>query len=201
MRRWVKLLVAVDVVLLVVGVALWLALRGGDERENAVNQGLRGSTPPAGQVWPGDLATLTDIEPAFPVRGDVAGAPAMLVSTCIDCRSGDVIGSFLGRIEPGDLPDEARALVLVWDGDPAAWSKRYAIDAERFELLHARTPFAVEGIRTRLGIGSVTGEEPSGAAFLYDPKGYWRSTFALGQLDRDDVAHDLRELGRDRPDS
>ena len=194
MRRLVKLLVAVDIVLLVAGLSIWLALRGEDERANVANEGLRGSKPPDGQVWPGDLATVVDLQPQFPVRGDVAGAPTALFSTCIDCRSGDVFGGFLGRIQDGDLPDDAQAYLLVWDGDPAAWAREFGIDTDRFQLLHASTEFAASSVKDRLGIGTVNGEEESGFAYLYDPRGTWRSTFAIGQLHVEDIAHDLDAL-------
>ena len=189
-RRLVKLLVAVDVLVVLAAVAIWLSM-GDDDRSNAVNDGLRGSTPPAGQAWPDAIAAL---DATFPTRSDVRGHASMLVATCADCRSGDIIGGFLGRLANDALPRDARVVVLTWDGDQAAWADRWKLDRDRLELHALTTPTAVARARRELGIGPVAGAEESGIAFLHDARGRWRSTFFVGQLDVEDIAHDLEQL-------
>ena len=197
-RRVVKLLIAVDIVLFLLGAGAWLALRD-DDRANAVNPGLRGSRPPAGQVLP-DLQAIPGLGPAPPSRGELRGSSVLLVATCMDCRSGDVIGGYLGRLVADDRPEHARIVVLLWDGDVTAWRTRFGIGrdggAARLELHVATTAVGVRAVRRLLGIGAIGGEEESGVARVYDSRGRWRSTFAVGQLTRDDVAHDLRAVSR-----
>ncbi len=192
----VTLLVLVDLVIVGAAIVLWMMVRE-DERANAVNDGLRGSRPPAGQSWP-DLANVAGIDPAFPTGDDVTGQPTMLVATCATCRSGDVIGGFLGRLGDDALPPDARVVVLTWGGDQTAWATRWKLDAlSRLELHEVAGAESVARVRRTLGIAPVDGAEESGIAFLYDPRGRWRSTFFVGQLDREDVAHDLERLRRD----
>lgn len=192
-RRVVKLLVIADLCILLAAVGTWLLLRGGEDRANAVNEGLRGSRPPAGQAWP-ELSDVAGIEPAMPTLRDVLGQPTVLVATCTSCRSGDVIGGFLGRLGVEALPDEARVVVLTWGADQASWIDRWQVDDERFELHHASGEPAIARVRRELGIAPVGGAEESGVAFVHDPNGRWRSSFFIGQLDREDLAHDLAEL-------
>jgi hypothetical protein len=187
-------LVAVDVAVLVLVLGAWLVLRGDDPAANVVNDGLRGSRPPADQAWPA-LDAVDGIEPGFPSRAEVQGAPAMLVATCVECRSGDIIGGFLGRLPADALPEDARVVVLTWGGSQLDWAMQWRIDRDRFELVDAKTDGAIDDARRTLGIGPVDGAEESGIAYLHDADGAWRSTFFLGQLDRDDVAHDLAALG------
>lgn len=195
-RRWVKVLVLADLVVVCAAISLWIVFRDqGDS--NAVNDGLRGSKPPAGQSWPA-LASLDGITPEFPSRADVRGTATMLVATCADCRSGDIIGGFLGRLGEDALPDDARVVVLTWGGEQAAWAERWKLDAvPQLELHQAAGGATVERIRRTLGIGSVDGAEESGIAFLHDTRGRWRSTFFVGQLLREDVVHDLERLAED----
>lgn len=196
MRRVVKLLVAVDLVILLAVVAVWLVARSGDDRANAVNAGLRGSLPPAGQSWPDELASIDSITPPMPRASNLAGHPAVLLVTCIECRSGDIMGGFLGRIQPSDLPADAPVHVLTFDGDQAAWQQRYSVrDDDQVVLHHASTAAAADRIRARLGIGSIDGAEESGVTFVYDPDGTWRASYSIGQLNLDDLAHDLDALG------
>lgn len=195
-RRLVIALVVVDVVVVLAALGAWLLLRSAGEA-NAVNDGLRGSRPPADRPWPGQLASFGGITPTFPLRGEVAGEATMLVATCVDCRSGDVFGGFLARLGPGDLPEDSRVVVLTWGGDQGAWVEEHGIDVDRFELHEAAAGQATEEARTILGIGPVKGAEESGIAYLHDTRGRWRSTYFIGQLDREDIAHDLERLGRD----
>jgi hypothetical protein len=195
-RRLVKLLVVADLVIVCAAFALWNVLRD-DPESNAANEGLRGSRPPAGQVWPA-LDDVAGITPALPSRADVSGRATMLVATCAACPSGDIIGGFLGRLGDGSLPDDARVVVLTWDGDQAAWARRWHVDSvPGIELHEATDPAAISTARRTLGIGRVDGAQESGIAFLHDRRGRWRSTFFVGQLQRDDVAHDLAELAKD----
>ena len=193
-RRLVKVLVIADLVVVCAAILLWIMLRD-DDRANAVNDGLRGSRPPAGRVWP-ELASVAGIVPAFPARSDIEGQATMLVATCTSCRSGDIIGGFLGRLGADDLPQDARIVVLTWGGDQAAWSTRWRLDeVAALELHDVTDDAAVTRVRRTLGIGPVAGAEESGIAFLHDVRGRWRSSFFVGQLDREDVAHDLERLG------
>lgn len=192
-RRVVKLLVAVDLVVLLLVAAIWAATRS-DERENVVNEGLRGSLPPAGVTWPGGLAEEAGIVPGFPTLDQVRGAPSMLVATCTQCPSGDVIGGFLGRLGGDDLPDDAVVVVLALDGDVDAWVDRWGIDGDRIGVHAAASEQAAAAARRTLGIGQVAGEDESGITYLHDSQGVRRSTYFLGQLDREDIAHDLASL-------
>lgn len=194
-RRLIKRLVIADLALTAAALAVWFVLQGDDPKENAVNAGLRGSKPPAGQVFP-DLAGIAGVEPSVPTGTELEGEAVQLVATCLDCRSGDIIGGYLGRLERDDVPDGARVLLVGWDGDLQAWQRRWRVDTNLVELHVARTPAATGELREAVGIGPVDGAEESGIAFLYDTTGRWRSTFFLGQLDRDDVRHDLTALAR-----
>lgn len=194
-RRIIKTLLIVDLLVLVAAASIWYFVLRDGSSENAVNPGLRGSKPPAGQTWPA-LASTDGLTPPFPTRRDVAGSATMLVATCIDCRSGDIIGGFLGRMAADALPRDARVVVLGWNGNVQSWATQWNIDATRFEL-HAVEPdddAALAQVRAAVGIAPVQDAEESGIAFLYDPKGSWRSTFFIGQLKVDDIAHDLSEL-------
>jgi hypothetical protein len=193
----VKVLVLVDVVLLVLAVGAWTALHEDATDGNAANPGLRGSLPPAGARMP-DLSGITGIEPPMPAPNELRGQAVALAATCMECRSGDVLGGFLGRMVADDVPRGATLLVLGWDGDPAAWTREWRIGAGDLhpDVHVARTKAAADEVRQRLGIGSVDGAEESGITFLYDRSGRWRSTYFLGQLDRDDIRHDLRVLAR-----
>lgn len=191
-----KVLVAADLLVVGAAICLWVAFHG-DPESNAVNDGLRGSRPPAGQVWP-DLATERGIAPPFPDRDAIRGHATMLVATCADCPSGDIIGGFLGRLDDDALPDDAHVIVLTWGGDQAEWAARWKLDAVPQLELHAATNAqAVARVRRTLGIGPVDGAEESGIAFLHDTAGRWRSTFFVGQLQREDVRHDLERLAPD----
>ncbi|MCW2962585.1 MAG: hypothetical protein JWM90_2972 [Thermoleophilia bacterium] len=186
-RRTVKLLVLAELAVLLLAVGAFILLRGDDET-NVVNAGLRGSLPPQDQVWP-DLSDLQLVPPA-PSRKDVAGGPAMLVATCLECRSGDLFGGFLARLTTGDLPANARVVVVGWEGEAAAWRAEWRLGPQ-VEVHVAETPETSAQARLVLRTGE------SGSAFLHDPTGGWRATYASGQLDVEDVRHDLEQLGSD----
>lgn len=195
-RRLVKLLVLADVVVLILAAALWLALRDSDERENAVNDGLRGSLPPQGQMWP-DLSEAEGIKPPFPTQDQVQGRSTVLVATCVECQSADIIGGFLSRLRAGDLPDDSRVVVMGWGGDVSAWATRWQLDTTRLQIHAAQSAAATSAVRRTIGIAPVDGGQESGAAFVYDARGRWRSTYFIGQLHREDIAHDLAALRDD----
>lgn len=182
-RRLVKLLVVLDLIAVaaVLGV---LALRGD---EIGTGDGLRGSVPPADQHWP-DLARINGIMAPVPTRREVAGRPAMLVVTCLRCRSGDILGGFLARIAPG-VSDDASIVVAGWGGDAAEWRRRWRLP--RSVGIHVAAPGAAPAELRR-----VTGVGDSGSVFLHDPQGRWRTTHHLGQLDAEDVDRDLAVLAR-----
>lgn len=190
--RIVKVMLLVDLVAVLAALAIWFGVRD-DGEENVVNDGLRGSKPPSGQRMP-DLREARGLEPAAEAPAAYRGTPVVLFATCMDCRSGDVFGGYLGRLGAKDLPDGARAVVVAWNGDVEAWRREWGIDDERLEVHVAPGEQDAAVLRTRLGIGGRAGNEESGIAFLYDPSGRWRATYFLGQLDREDIRHDLEEL-------
>jgi len=194
--RIVKVLLLVDLAILVAAVATWSALRG-DPEENPVNAGLRGSKPPAGQSMP-DLRDVPGLEPRPEAPAAYRGAPVVLFASCMDCRSGDVFGGYLGRLAAGDIPDGARAVAVVWNGDVDAWQQEWSIDQAggpgRLEVHAASSEADAARLREHFGIGGRAGNEESGMAFLYDAQGEWRATYFLGQLDRADIRHDLEQL-------
>ncbi|MCW2928538.1 MAG: hypothetical protein JWM86_2506 [Thermoleophilia bacterium] len=199
-RRLVRWLVIVDVVVVAAALVTWLALRdgAGDERANSVNDGLRGSRPPAGRTLL-RLDEIPDLRPDAPSRGDLAGNAVMLVGTCLDCRSGDVIGGLLGRMRANDLPDDARIVLVGWGGDASAWRRTWHVGGEDAVPVTVLATDSQEGAavaRRLFGVGPIRDAEESGITYLYDTRGRQRSTFFLGQLHREDLAHDLAILDR-----
>jgi len=198
----VKVLLVVDLVLVVMAGAIWLATRGGDEELNVANSGLRGSLPPAGQNIV-DLSEIQDIDPPMPIPAELRGRPVVLMGTCVGCRSGDLMGGFLGRLKRGSPAfGDARTEVLIWGDDVEGWYDEWSIppnrDAAPFDnvTFHVvRSPAAIAQVRRKLGIGPVRGAEESGITYVHDSRGRWRSTFFLGQLDRDDITHDVDAMG------
>lgn len=169
---------------------LYLELQRRDSDANVVNDGLRGSRPPAGQMLP-NLAAVPGTTPPFPAAEKLEGTAVALVATCLQCRSGDIIGGFLGRLQPGRIPDGATVRVVGW-GDSEAWRTQWAIPEEF--VVHEVAPRGVELARRRLGIGPVGDAEESGVTYLYDTSGRWRSSWFIGQLDANGVVHDLELL-------
>lgn len=165
----------------------------GDAQLNVVNPKLRGSLPPPRQTWP-PLAGIEGIAPKFPSVSTMQGEVSMLVATCIDCRSGDVIGGFLGRLAPGDIPDAISVHVIAWDGNVDQWSSRSRINLKQTTIHSVTDEASAIKVQRTLGIGSRSGQEASGAIMLFDTSAVWRSTFAIGQLSRDDIRHDLEQL-------
>lgn len=185
-RRWVKVLVLVDILVVVAAVVLYLVLGRSDERENVANVGLRGSRPPAGQTVP-DLSKVEGLTPPFPAPRSLRGDVTLLVATCMRCPSGDVIGGALRRLAGRDLPDNARIEVIGWDGDVSAWRAEWKLPARLpIHVVEGASP--VSNIKVRLGIGT------NGFGYLYDRSGRWRASYAVQLLQPDDVIHDMRAL-------
>jgi len=183
---WVKYLVIADVVILAVIVAVYVAMRGTDDRENVANEGLRGSKPPAGQRIP-DLSKITGMSPAMPSPSELRGDVTLYVATCMECPSGDIVAGALRRLGERDLPDGTRLEAVVWEGDADAWRSEWNISDD--VPLHVVTGAdSVALVKRALNIGD------NGFAYLYDAEGVWRSSFAVQLMQRDDIVHDMEEL-------
>jgi hypothetical protein len=185
-RRWVKVLVLVDIVVVVAAVSVYLVMRQGDPRGNVANVGLRGSRPPAGQKMP-DLSKVSGMEPDMPAPASMRGDVTLVVATCMQCPSGDVIGGALRRLTDRDLPEGARIEVVGWGGDVAAWRAEWKLP-KRLAIHVVRTPSSVSKVKVLLGIGT------NGFGYLYDRGGVWRASYAVQLLQPDDVVHDMRVL-------
>lgn len=192
------MLVAVDVLVLLAILAIWLPGRNEEDpgQGNVLNEGLRGSRPPAGETFP-DLTSIEGIRPAMPGPEDLRGRAVQLVATCLDCASGDILGGYLGRMTSRDVPDDARVLLLGWDGDLASWQRRWNVDGELVELHAAADAKTAAALRARFGIGRRGVAQESGITYLFDTRGRWRATYFLGQLDRGDITADLGTLSRE----
>lgn len=202
LRRIVLTLVVIDLLVVAAAAAAWVLLTGGDERANAVNAGLRGSRPPEGQLP--DLSSVA-MTPAFPDPGTLEGTVVAIAATCRACRSGDVLGGFLGRLQRGDVPAGAQLHVVAWSGAEMGrpsmtsdtWGERWRIGARQRVIVHdVRSAGGAAAVQRRLGIGDGVTHPSSGVVYAYDEHGRWRSSWFLGQLDRGDLRHDLRELAR-----
>lgn len=193
LRRLILWLAALDLVLIAAALVVWSAVRPDDDaKENVFNQGLRGSKPPAGETIP-KLDGVGGLHP--PVgTASLRGDAIQLVATCLDCRSGEIIGGYLGRLTVSDIPDGARVVLVGWSGDVRAWRKRWHVDEKLVELHAATAEEAAAELRALFGIAPRGGAQESGITFLYDTRGRWRSTYFIGQLDREDIEHDLRVL-------
>jgi hypothetical protein len=181
-RRIIALLVVVDAIVVAIAVGVWFAIQRTEPSE------LRGSTPPAGQVIP-DLSNVSGVEPPIPPPSGLAGdAVTMIVGTCLNCRSGDLIGGTLARmLERESIPKGANIVVLGWDGDAKQWRREWQIPSN-VTIHSAVSDRANDELPARLRLGE------NGMVFLYDRKRRWRSSFHTGQLDHEDMAHDLRLL-------
>jgi len=182
----VKLLLLVDVVALLAALAIFAVTRD-DPGTNAVNDGLQGSRPPAGRTWP--RVDRVELDPPLPRRAQLADAPAVLVATCLDCRSGDIIGGFLGLLGADHLPGHAAVHVLAWGGSAKRWRAEWSLP-ETYEVHVAASEQESLELRRALAVNE------NGFARVYDPRGRWRSTFHTGQLDREQLRDDLSTLAR-----
>ncbi|MCW2950135.1 MAG: hypothetical protein JWN41_1148 [Thermoleophilia bacterium] len=185
--RWVKVLVAADVVVLLAITGVFISMQRDDTRDNVVNRGLRGSRPPAHQRMP-DLSGRASISPRVPEPSVLRGKVVLLVSTCMACPSGDVIGGALRRIGERGIPNEARVEIVAWQGDAAQWRRAWHIPQSM--PVHVVTGPAVDDVKRTLGIGD------NGFGYLYDTHGVWRASYAVQLLQADDVAHDMRAVAK-----
>jgi hypothetical protein len=187
--RWVKLLVLVDVVVLAAAITTFALMHRSDQRANIANVGLRGSKPPDGQVRP-DLSKVDGIIPAMPSAQSLRGHTVFLVSTCMDCPSGEIIGGALRRLAARDLPSGTRVEVVAWQGDVAKWRSDWHIPSS--VPIHVVTGAAsIFDVKRTLGIGD------NGFGYLYDPKGTWRASYAVQLLQPDDIVHDMGVVAHD----
>ena len=118
-------------------------------------------------------------------------APAVLLATCLDCRSGDLVGGFLGLLGSDAAPGGAPVHVIAWGGDVAAWRSEWRVPSSY--VVHAAVSEA-GAARVRRALGVEEREDADlqyGFARVYDASGRWRSTFHVGQLDRAQLRHDL----------
>lgn len=182
------MVIAVEVAMAVVLGAVVVARTGMLVGRVPFDRDLRASVPPAG-VRVADLSSIDGVAPPFPQRADLRGQAGAVVATCIDCRSGDVLGQFLARLEIDAVPDGADVRVVAWDGDAAAWARRWRLP--RRVIVHAVSDGqARQQVQSRLHAGE------SGVVLLRDRGGRWAGTYHLGQVDADDLVHDLRVLAR-----
>ena len=184
--RLLKLLVAAEAALIVaIGSIWWFAVRD-DPRATHGNDGLRGSIAPAGQRLP-DLNSIKGIIPPVPAASSLTGAPLLIVATCFECQSGDVVGGALRRLAAPDLPGDTRIVVVGWGQAGAAWHDRWSLP-KRFVVHEATTPAAIAQAKQTLGV------DETGYAYLYDGRGVWRSSFAVQLMQSEDIVHDMRRL-------
>lgn len=181
LRRIIRIMVAIDVAVLLALAALWL-LKGDELRRG---DSLRGSQPPAGEHMP--AYSKLDLAPSMPKSVALSGHASLVAATCIDCQSGDIYGGFLHLLSQRNLPDGAQLHVIVWGGDADAWRHEWSLP-KRIHVHVADSGAATTAVK------ALTHIDDSGIAYLYDDKGMWRSTFHAGQLDADDVTHDLRAI-------
>lgn len=184
--KWVKLMMVADMVVLIAAVSIYVALHRTDDRENVVNAGLRGSKPPSGQRMP-DLSGVAGISPALPSRAAARGTTTLLVATCMECPSGDIVGGAMRRLGARDLPDDTRVEIIGWQGDAAGWRAEWGIP-ESLPIHLVSGANSIGAVKTTLGIGD------NGFAYLYDPTGTWRASYAVQLMQPDDIVHDMDEL-------
>ncbi len=144
-----------------------------------------GSIPARSLRLPGDrLAASDHISPRFPSPDELHGSPMALVVTCLSCRSGDVLGGFLGRMGVNDVPSGIDLRVVAIDGDPAVWRRTWGVP-NRWKVHVAKGRDGVQLVRQALRTGE------SGQLQIYDSNLRWRASWHLGQLNIDGVRHDL----------
>ena len=188
MVRWLKLLLLADLAVILGVIAFWFWWSREDPRASVGNNGLRGSVPPAGQRIP-DLASVAGISPRFPSTGSLRGDKVLLVGTCLECQSGDIIGGAMRRLGSADLPDDLRVIVAGWGGKAAAWRSKWSLN-DRIELHVAAPGAATEQLASELRLQPDV-ERSSGYGYLYDSRGVWRSSFPVQLILPDDVLHDV----------
>lgn len=167
-------------------IGLWLIFQGPLADRLWPEKTLQGSRPPAGQLMP-DLSKVDGLDPPMPAPKQLRGRAVLIVATCLDCRSGDVMGGFLSRLDTDEVADRVALHVIGWEGDRRSWNREYPLD-KRLRLHTASNAAEASAVARKLRVGE------SGIAYLYDRRGHWATTYHLGQLDADDIAHDLNLL-------
>lgn len=134
-----------------------------------------------------DLSRVRGLSPAVPAPSALRAGPVLLVATCFDCQSGDVIGGAMRRLAERELPGAAQVRVVGWDGDARAWRERWSLPST-VGVHRATTPGAIAQAKQLLGV------DETGYAYLYDAEGRWRSSFAVQLMQSDDIVHDMRAI-------
>ena len=162
------------------GVSTTLAARAhrlpGQHRDTSI----WGSHPPRGLYMPA-LDRIPGIEPPMATSH---GRAHLVVATCLECRSGSVIGALLGYIDFDRLPQSIDIDVIAWGATASQWASTNELSSRI--RIHAATDSAAGNVRGVLHLGG------AGAAFLYDSRGVWRATYQAGQMRAQDIEHDAR---------
>ena len=186
-RRVVVGLVGLYLLIVALLGALWAAGYGPWH-----DRSYHGSIPSTSLTFPAtELAGRSDLVPRFPSRRQKSPRPIVIVVTCLDCRSGDVIGGFLGRMTVAGIDDRIDLRVIAIGGNARAWQREWKVPA-RWIIHRAPAGSGSQLAASLLRVGE------SGQLQLYDARGHWKSTWHLGQLDITGVRHDLDVLARER---
>jgi hypothetical protein len=184
-------LLIADLAILLAIVAAWAVWARDDSRAAVGHDGLHGSVPPTGQRLP-DLSSITGVAPRLPTPAALRGRRVLLVGTCFDCRSGDIVGGALRRLAGADLPDDLLVVVAGWGGSVAAWRDKWSLPA-RIELHGATTRASTMRLAAALRL-EPDPDQSSGYAYLYDAHGRWRSSFPAQLMLPDDIGHDVEAI-------
>ena len=199
-RQHVARVVAVLVPLVVLlGVLAWQRAQQTNEITSRVNLAdgvLRGSLPPNGVSL--DRLPASAVDPELPRAGEAEqDTPSVVFVTCLQCRSADILGRFLSGLD-GDLVQSGGTVhVITSAADSAAWAQEWRLQDEDRPPMEFHDAVGAPGraaVQRMFGIATDGRVDSSGAAYLFDPRGTWRSTFFLGQLDERDIGWDLRRL-------
>lgn len=134
-----------------------------------------------------DLAKVAGIQPAVGAPASFTAGPTLLVATCFDCQSGDVIGGAMRRLAERDLPTGTQVLVVGWDGAADVWRQRWSLP-DSFGVHVAKTPATAGQAKQLLGV------DETGYAYLYDADRAWRSSFPVQLMQSEDIVHDMRAV-------
>ncbi|MEO6866650.1 MAG: hypothetical protein ABI200_01360 [Gaiellales bacterium] len=181
-----------DLAVILGAVAIWAWYSRGDSRAAVGHDGLHGSVPPAGQRMP-DLSMIRGISPGLPAPRALRGDRVLLVATCLNCRSGDIVGGALRRLGASNLPSGAQVVIAGWRGTAAAYRAKWSLPS-RF-VVHVASPGAATTALTSTLHLDADAENASGYAFLYDTAGRWRSTFPAQLMLPEDIVYDTRAIG------
>lgn len=153
-----------------------------DEEGTLGHDGFRGSKPPSGQKMP-HLEEL----PGVPPRSELVGKRTLVVGTCMDCASGDILGSAVARLFERDFPEDAQLVMITWQGN---------LDEFRNEWRIPNTVqiYAMPDEQSRVKAQEMLRIGESGYSYLFDSKGTWRSSYPAQLLLPADVLHDLKQI-------